>query len=1396
MKIKVIAGSIIGFLLLSTFALTATQVLAADEGGYQITDLADPLVEQGKTELFENNDPWMALYWFNEALEENPNSKKANFWRAVVTIFNNNDFQQLLKDAEIIDSSYNWLIFDANGHFDYEGPTSYNPALVDLQNNAESLLEDIDAALANLAIVNADTTFVDDAVDVPSMGEIFYLDYGDSKALETLYYMLKVNINIACSYDTDTPTIMDLVGIENPQELLSLYTSMANPLPDAGAKMAEAKTALENAISSYMATSEFIRARNDNYNHLVMLYEPYDSNDGSYEAWERRKTENLEREALARENFQDIYNNLTDHANHPYYLMTFPENADNVEQIPIDLYELFTDPMNLRAYVDEFTSLMIGSTYGNVSIITDNLSEDAQTLGGIVPDMTTADWNHLLSNCAKFDDDYPIVRWDDADNPSVELKWYPTGRFSENFLRYEIYRSTTPDVDQTSELVTTISDYWTPVDANSSTSMQTYTDSSIDGLDDVYYYCIYSYYDFGVDGTAQTRSSIGKATLRLYVDGSYIGGAEDGSREHPYNDLEVAIENKASSGTKIRVAEGTYNESAKTIWLGNKVGLVLEGGYESINWTRDIEANETIIDGSDLDYSTLSIYNTSDIVVDGFTITGADAVSGSWTPPGVHIHDSTDVVVKNCKIINNIGAGIEISNNATAEILDNIIDGNGEAGIKTYDGGSGIIITGNTITNNAAGGQYNLAAVSIHTTPDVEIKDCIIKDNYDRGIEIVGSNSSATIFNNLITTNANDGIRAHQAAYINIRNNTIAYNQGAYGIHYSYNVANAEIKNNIVFYNRNQSTGYGILGSSRTVSTTANNNSFHHPTGDYSNCGSSAGYDGNISENPLFTTGPGPVGFCYLSQVASGQTEDSPSVDTGSDTALSIGFTNGYTTRTDTGEDTGTVDMGYHYFLGPNLAPTAVIDSVSPNPVVQGQAVALTGHGEDADGSINAYSWRTDIDGDIGTTAVLSISTLSAGVHTIYFKVQDNMGAWSDETSQTLKVNGYPIIESVSYEGPDPDGWYTFTTRVSDSSGADTIKTHNLIIGDSAGKRPRIVVSYNADRNRFYLLKEWWENSKWQTRWPYKTIGQAGILDNGSTAMLDCGETIRELEGNDLTIRWKIKPYPCITGTKKLFLFARDEDQNRVGYVEKGTIDIPNQPPEAVSVSYNGPDAEGYYTIMTTVRDRDTGNNIKRHYLIIGPKVGTRERVYLLYLDDKKQVRIRDEVTGAYIRGKLGEDKLIGLESGCKGILDCKATALQINGNDHTMIWRVKFKDEFTALRNLHIWAMDYAGAKLEGNWVHEDGWTMLENSPPEISSLNIVLGRLFLWIGTDQEDGEPLYQYKVDDAAWSLASGRQGIPIQEVSQNLMPGAHTFYVRAVDSQGKESEVKSIQFMVN
>jgi hypothetical protein len=84
--------------------------------------------------------------------------------------------------------------------------------------------------------------------------------------------------------------------------------------------------------------------------------------------------------------------------------------------------------------------------------------------------------------------------------------------------------------------------------------------------------------------------------------------------------------------------------------------------------------------------------------------------------------------------------------------------------------------------------------------------------------------------------------------------------------------------------------------------------------------------------------------------------------------------------------------------------PVAYIDSISSSRIFEGENVKLNGHGVDPEDTIVAYSWRSSLDGVLSTEPSFETSSLSTGRNTIYFKVQDSSGQWSQEKYQYITV--------------------------------------------------------------------------------------------------------------------------------------------------------------------------------------------------------------------------------------------------------------------------------------------------------------------------------------------------------------------------------------------------------
>ncbi len=135
------------------------------------------------------------------------------------------------------------------------------------------------------------------------------------------------------------------------------------------------------------------------------------------------------------------------------------------------------------------------------------------------------------------------------------------------------------------------------------------------------------------------------------------------------------------------------------------------------------------------------------------------------------------------------------------------------------------------------------------------------------------------------------------------------------------------------------------------------------------------------------------------------------------------------------------------YFVGENQKPVAVIDSISPSPATQGQAVTFNGRGTDNDGAIIEFEWTSSINGQISNLEDFTYSSLSTGTHTISFRVKDNNGAWSTTVTRTLTVNAVSqqnhkptaIIVAIRPESATYGTTITFSGRGTDSDGDDIV---------------------------------------------------------------------------------------------------------------------------------------------------------------------------------------------------------------------------------------------------------------------------------------------------------------------------------------------------------------------
>ncbi len=273
---------------------------------------------------------------------------------------------------------------------------------------------------------------------------------------------------------------------------------------------------------------------------------------------------------------------------------------------------------------------------------------------------------------------------------------------------------------------------------------------------------------------------------------------------------------------------------------------------------------------------------------------------------------------------------------------------------------------------NAGGLGYDCIALSYVNNGTINNNKIMNSDESD-GIQLDHCND-VTISDNTISNNEGSGVSLTLSDNNIIHNNVIQSNQKGMYIYYSSN--NNEIYENTITGN----SQYGV----HVVQSL--NNRFY--LDDFTNNGQNA-------QDPLTNY------WSYSSQ--GNYWDDYNDYDSDEDGIGDSPY------DIPGGSNQDVYPLGY--FLEPeppsggNQRPTAHLPIISPNPATYGNSVSFSGSGSDNDGYIAGYNWRSSIDGQLNTQSTFSTSSLSAGIHVIYFKVKDNDGDWSSEKTATLTIN-------------------------------------------------------------------------------------------------------------------------------------------------------------------------------------------------------------------------------------------------------------------------------------------------------------------------------------------------------------------------------------------------------
>jgi parallel beta-helix repeat protein len=326
-------------------------------------------------------------------------------------------------------------------------------------------------------------------------------------------------------------------------------------------------------------------------------------------------------------------------------------------------------------------------------------------------------------------------------------------------------------------------------------------------------------------------------------------------------------------------------------------------------------------------------------------------------------------------------------------------------------------ISGFTIQNPVGS---EMKCIMMDGAANCKITNNIIKNSYD-GIYILGSNGNSLI-GNTIKDNDGYGIFVYSSSNNILENNQIQYDQYGIGIDTNSN-------NNVIFNNdiRGKQGAYPQgIGIYIIRASTSGNLIYHNYLNDFAQNAK------DLSTENLWykiSTNEGNYWDDY-------QGEDENQNGIG-DTPYNI---------TADGSVQDIRPLGY--FEGVNQPPVAIIESISPNPATQGQTVYFSGHGTD-DGTIVDWEWKSNINGVLSSSDVFNLASLSVGIHTISFRVKDDVGVWSNPDYETLMIN-----PSGSQQNQNPTAQIV-TVSPNPATYGDPVYLHGL------GMDNGVIVAYN-----------------------------------------------------------------------------------------------------------------------------------------------------------------------------------------------------------------------------------------------------------------------------------------------------------------------------------------------
>jgi len=365
-----------------------------------------------------------------------------------------------------------------------------------------------------------------------------------------------------------------------------------------------------------------------------------------------------------------------------------------------------------------------------------------------------------------------------------------------------------------------------------------------------------------------------------------------------------------------------------------------------------------------------------------------------------------------------------------------------------------------------------------------------------------------------------------------------------------------------------------------------------------------------------------------------------------------------------------------------------------------------------------------------------------------------------------------------------------FTTTFTDADGWQNIQFVYFIINTSTSGSRCFYGYYNQNTNKLYLRND--RNNSWLGGF---APGSSNVIEN-SYVKLNCANTTVTGSGTTLTVKWAVTLKSTFYGSKRTYLYVKDDSNAYAGWTRKGTW-VSNRPPVigAISPASGSVSPNQQITFTTTFSDPDRYANLQYGLFLMNTSTSQDNCLYAYYNQNTNKFYLANDAGSSWVGGFAPKSANVIENSYVK--LDCSKSTVSGSGTTLTVKWAVTFKSTFGGTKNTYLYIKDDYNAFVD--WTKKGTYTInVPDATPPTGTLKINNDAQYANSTTvtlnlsasDNAGGSGLsqMQFSNDNSTWSTAENYASAKTWVLS--LGDGQKTVYVKYKDNAGNWSQAYS------